>query len=141
MMRVLNRNTIEFLQLALYNFVFMTINKRFGIALVISITLHIAVGLGMFNIFKPGSDVSRMKSQQETESQPSVPSTPLDDGSPRSHSSTEKKMVRVHTVKRGESLWVIAREYKISIEDLMDANGLSQQYVLKAGDQLKIPER
>lgn len=43
-----------------------------------------------------------------------------------------------HLVQPGESLWIIARKYKISIEDLMAKNGLSSQ-TIRPGQALKIP--
>ncbi|MCQ2102984.1 MAG: LysM peptidoglycan-binding domain-containing protein [Fibrobacter sp.] len=44
---------------------------------------------------------------------------------------------RIHEVKKGESLWDIARQYKVTIEDIVKWNGLNDTKV-KAGDQLKI---
>jgi hypothetical protein len=44
----------------------------------------------------------------------------------------------VHIVKEGESLWLIARKYHISIDDLMAANQLSTS-VIRPGKSLKIP--
>lgn len=44
-----------------------------------------------------------------------------------------------HTVKSGDSLWVIARRNGVSINDITAANGISRDAVLKLGQQLKIP--
>ena len=43
----------------------------------------------------------------------------------------------VHTVKKGEGLWDIARQYKVTIEEIVRWNGLKDTKV-KAGDRLKI---
>jgi len=44
---------------------------------------------------------------------------------------------RVHEVLKGESLWDIARQYKVTIEDIVKWNNLNDTKV-KAGDKLKI---
>lgn len=44
---------------------------------------------------------------------------------------------RVHEVQKGESLWDIARQYKVTIEDIVKWNSLNDTKV-KAGDKLKI---
>lgn len=44
-----------------------------------------------------------------------------------------------YTVKKGDSLWSIARKNGVSISALLDANGLSRNSVLKPGQTLKIP--
>jgi murein DD-endopeptidase MepM/ murein hydrolase activator NlpD len=44
-----------------------------------------------------------------------------------------------HRAVRGETLYGIARRYGISLDALLAANGFSGNYVLKAGDLLRIP--
>ncbi|MDR0452639.1 MAG: LysM peptidoglycan-binding domain-containing protein [Treponema sp.] len=46
-----------------------------------------------------------------------------------------------YQVVRGDSLFGIARKHGISLQELRAANGLREDYVLKAGDRLKIPRR
>jgi murein DD-endopeptidase MepM/ murein hydrolase activator NlpD len=46
-----------------------------------------------------------------------------------------------YRVVRGDSLFGIARKYGVSMQELRAANGLREDYVLKAGDRLKIPQR
>ena len=43
----------------------------------------------------------------------------------------------IHTVKKGEGLWDIARQYKVTIEEIVRWNGLNDTKV-KVGDRLKI---
>ncbi len=45
---------------------------------------------------------------------------------------------RIHLVKKGETLWKIARIYKVSIKDIMQYNGL-KSYTLRPGMKLAIP--
>ncbi|MDR2785748.1 MAG: M23 family metallopeptidase [Treponema sp.] len=42
---------------------------------------------------------------------------------------------------RGDSLFGIARKHDVTLQELRAANGLREDYVLKAGDRLKIPRR
>lgn len=44
---------------------------------------------------------------------------------------------RIHTVQKGEGLWDIARQYKVSIEDIVKWNNLSDTKI-RVGDKLKI---
>ena len=45
-----------------------------------------------------------------------------------------------HTVKKGESLYSIAKKYKgVSISDLQKANGLGSKSNIRAGQKIKIP--
>jgi len=44
-----------------------------------------------------------------------------------------------HKVSWGETLFSLARKYSISVDTLLKANLLSKNYVLKAGDTLKVP--
>jgi membrane-bound lytic murein transglycosylase D len=43
-----------------------------------------------------------------------------------------------HTVRSGESLWVIARRYRVSVGALLEWNGLDARALLKPGDVLRI---
>lgn len=44
----------------------------------------------------------------------------------------------IYTVKKGDSLWSISREYNISVQELIDINDLLTT-TIKVGDQLKVP--
>jgi murein DD-endopeptidase MepM/ murein hydrolase activator NlpD len=44
-----------------------------------------------------------------------------------------------HQVVRGEALYGIARQYGTTVQDLRAVNNLAEDYVLKAGDWLRIP--
>ena len=46
---------------------------------------------------------------------------------------------RSHTVKRGETLWGVARKYGVSVPELASANGLTTKSQLVAGTRLKVP--
>jgi membrane-bound lytic murein transglycosylase D len=57
---------------------------------------------------------------------------------PASAASSEP---RVHTVKRGDTLWGVARQHGVTVPALAAANGLSTQSHLAAGTRLQIPGR
>ena len=42
-------------------------------------------------------------------------------------------------VKRGESLWLIARKYDVRIKDIVAVNKLAQEKYIKPGQRLQIP--
>ncbi|MGQ9473252.1 MAG: LysM peptidoglycan-binding domain-containing protein [Candidatus Caldatribacteriaceae bacterium] len=44
-----------------------------------------------------------------------------------------------HIVKQGESLWVIARLYGVSMKSIMEANSLNEHSILQVGMKLAIP--
>lgn len=44
----------------------------------------------------------------------------------------------IYIVKRGDSLWLIAQKYNISVNDLINANNLSGS-TIQIGDELIIP--
>ena len=46
-----------------------------------------------------------------------------------------------HTVRRGDTLWEIAQQYKVNLDDLISVNGLNRNSPrLHVGAQLKIPQ-
>ena len=53
-------------------------------------------------------------------------------------SSTNNKKVVVHTVKRGETLWQIARKYGANPDTILKANNITDPTKLKPGDKLTI---
>ncbi len=46
---------------------------------------------------------------------------------------------KIHTVKKGESLWAISKRYSVSLDDIYAANGLNKNSVLSIGQQIEIP--
>jgi len=44
-----------------------------------------------------------------------------------------------HTVKRGDTLWSVSKEYGCSISELVAANNISRRSVLRIGQELAIP--
>jgi membrane-bound lytic murein transglycosylase D len=46
---------------------------------------------------------------------------------------------RVHTVRKGDTLWGIARQYGVSVPELSAANDLSSNSTISVGRQLKVP--
>lgn len=56
------------------------------------------------------------------------------------HKAIVKTSRKMHTVEPGESLWKIARKYRVSVEELMQVNHLETER-LRPGKQLEIPEK
>jgi len=46
---------------------------------------------------------------------------------------------QIYQVQAGDNLWSIARRYRVSLELLMNVNGLNQQSRLRIGQQIRIP--
>jgi murein DD-endopeptidase MepM/ murein hydrolase activator NlpD len=46
-----------------------------------------------------------------------------------------------HTVREGDTTWVIARRYKIGVDDLIEANDLGEDGRIQPGQRLAIPGR
>ena len=117
-------------------------DTRLIASLIISVVFHLSVGLAAMKVFSPGQNSQTITSDSQVpDLKTSPPSategfviTPSDTGADQQNDT-------LHTVKRGESLWVIAREYQVTIEEIMDRNGLSTEHVLKVGDNLRIPHR
>jgi murein DD-endopeptidase MepM/ murein hydrolase activator NlpD len=59
---------------------------------------------------------------------------------PASSVSSQGQILVDHRVIRGETLYGIARQYGVSLQTLLNANNLSENYNLKAGDLLYIPQ-
>ena len=53
---------------------------------------------------------------------------------------SKKKMRLTHTVKTGDNLWKIAREYNVDIQMLAQINGKSVTSTIHPGEVLKIPQ-
>ena len=47
----------------------------------------------------------------------------------------------VHTIRRGDTLYLLSRHYNVSVNDIMNANRNVNIYNLRIGDQLCIPVR
>lgn len=46
---------------------------------------------------------------------------------------------KTHKVRKGQTLWGIARSYKVSVKSLLEANQLADASLLRAGASLRIP--
>lgn len=58
-------------------------------------------------------------------------------GTLRSEQDTKQ---RIHIVREGDSLWRLSRQYGVSMQSLMRANGLTEKSILQVGMRLLIPQ-
>ncbi|SFM48118.1 penicillin-insensitive murein endopeptidase [Thermodesulforhabdus norvegica] len=58
---------------------------------------------------------------------------------PENTKRSRKRSSKVHIVRPGDTLWNIARMYTVSIEDLVQANGIGAKSVIKPGMKIVIP--
>ena len=47
----------------------------------------------------------------------------------------------VHTIRRGDTLYLLSRHYNVSVNDIMNANRNVNIYNLRIGDEICIPVR
>lgn len=47
----------------------------------------------------------------------------------------------VHVVKKGESLWVIAKQYGVTVKAIAEANNIKDSSLIKINQELIIPEK
>jgi membrane-bound lytic murein transglycosylase D len=53
--------------------------------------------------------------------------------------TAQEAQFKIHTVKKGEGLWDISRQYKVTIEEIVKWNDL-QDTKIKVGEKLKIKQ-
>lgn len=68
------------------------------------------------------------------------PPRPVTASAPTVQAPAAAKGRRVHTIQVGDSLWKIARKYKVTVDSLKRANKLESEK-LRVGKQLEIPEK
>ncbi|MDR3229382.1 MAG: LysM peptidoglycan-binding domain-containing protein [Puniceicoccales bacterium] len=71
---------------------------------------------------------------------PPPPITPITPVAPVTAPATGDGFV-VHTVERGQVLGAIALKYKVSVAQIMDANGITDAKKVRAGRKLRIPAK
>jgi len=116
---------------------------NFTKVILLVLSLHIVV-VGL--LFQQGTTSQLQeapKPEQGTERPRVAPTRPSEDDSKESfvESTTAQKQledVRIYKVKKGDSLWTVAKKEHISIKDLLEANNLSQNTPLQVGMELKI---
>ncbi len=51
----------------------------------------------------------------------------------------DRRVLRVHRVRRGDTLWKLSRRYDTSVAELLQVNHLSRSSVLRVGQRLLVP--
>lgn len=67
-----------------------------------------------------------------------VASSSAKEEKPQSKPNLAKKKAKTHKVEAGESFYAIARKNQMSVDDLLELNGLSDSDVLSIGQELKV---
>jgi membrane-bound lytic murein transglycosylase C len=92
---------------------------------------HLRQGVGNLILGEANDPVAMIKAQ-ESETRPAaqkdVPATALPAG----------REIRVYLVRRGDSLWKIARQFRMKTEELAELNGLAADKTLNPGRPLKV---
>jgi peptidoglycan endopeptidase LytE len=116
----------------------------------IVVALHVLVIGGIF-IFEGCSRAKTSAPEMAenetpaTDSAANLPALPAENAlapaqpSPAVVAQTTAPAARTYTVKKGDSLWKIAKSQSVSIGDLARANNLSKTTALKVGQKLQIP--
>lgn len=60
---------------------------------------------------------------------------------PRSGAPPAREGERVHIVRRGDSLWLIAKLHGVALERLRSYNGLAADAVIRPGEEIRIPPK
>ena len=84
----------------------------------------------------PSAAASASTSPQASSSgEPSAEATP----SPTPTASDESPIATLYTVRRGDTLWSIAKTYGVSMDRLANSNNLDSDDTLSVGQKLSIP--
>ncbi len=110
---------------------------KLGTAVIVVLVLHIVAVGGVYAFNRIKAERNR-NAEFSSEVNLSTPTT-LSALSPQA--SVNRTLDRnVHQVEAGETLANIARSYGISLESLEQANGLSENSILRIGQELRIPK-
>ncbi len=55
--------------------------------------------------------------------------------------NTKREWFDIYTVQKGDSLYKIAKEYNISLEDLLSINGLDKENYIYPGQEIIVPKK
>lgn len=94
-------------------------------------------GQGLDAAFNAGFDSESEDSFEPIES--FEPIAPLESLSGGQTVPVEGAGYESYTVKKGDSLWAIAKRYDVSLNELYAANGLNKNSVIRVGQQIQIP--
>ena len=90
---------------------------------------------GRYAPTSPTNELSEL--DQGTPKLEPIPSTPLAPLAPTV--DVAGPSFESYAVKKGDSLWAIAKRHNVSLSELYTANGLNQNSVLKIGQKIQIP--
>ncbi|HEY0975165.1 MAG TPA: LysM peptidoglycan-binding domain-containing protein [Solimonas sp.] len=98
---------------------------------VLKIPPHKEYRPGPISVAVGESKPAQTRSQKIAEARASTPK--------KAASSGGKRGFKVHQVRAGQTLHSIARQYKVSVDDLRSANNLGNSSYIRAGQKLKVP--
>lgn len=97
-----------------------------------------------FSVEPVESSSSRPSSYADSRAVPTRPEMTYTDPLPAEPTETIELVsntprYETYTVQSGDSLWKIARDYKVTVNQLLEANGLAKNSVIQVGQRISIP--
>lgn len=97
------------------------------------------LGISIYSLLKPASaPIQTTKLDEDSLKNTILKSSDTDFTEPEKHKSL---VIRMHKVKKGESLGKIAKDYGVSLDTIVGNNKLNSYSVVSEGTILKIPSR
>lgn len=85
-----------------------------------------------------GQNLNQLEQKMEALEKKMSPATTAKPAAAAPTAPSKKAEARMHTVKAGENLYQISRQYNISVEELRKLNGIGKDLIIQPGQKLKI---
>ena len=95
-------------------------------------------GISIDETLQPGQELVVWSGSGNTEGGETASATDQPDTQPSDNDSAVEPRGELHTVREGDSLWQIARQHSVTVDDLTRWNELSEQVTLQPGQELLV---